>query len=207
VLIENDFQVPASVDRAWAHLLDVERVAACAPGAELTETVDDRTWKGRIGVKLGPVSLSFAGTVSIVERDDAGHRVVLAAKGQETKGKGAASATVTAWLEEHDAGTTVKLSSDVTLTGTVAQLSRGLLPDVSRRLIAEFAECLRASMTAPEAPADAVSAATAGATSERPSRTTSGHPPRGADIGGVRLGLWAVWRAIVRALGRLFGRR
>jgi carbon monoxide dehydrogenase subunit G len=192
VLIDNDFEVPVPIDRTWAYLLDVEKVAACAPGAELTEIVDERTWKGRINMKLGPVALAFAGTVSMQERDDANHRVVLTAKGQETKGKGAAQATVTSWLEEQGALTLVRMQADISLTGTVAQLSRGLLPDVSKRLTAQFAECLRASIAAEEeTAAPAAPASTPG-------------PPA---VRGIRLGLWAIWRAIVRAIGRLFGRR
>lgn len=203
MLIENEFEVPAPLARTWAYLLDVEKVAPCAPGAELTETVDDRTWKGKLNLKLGPVSLSFAGTVSIQDRDDAEHRLVLAAKGQETKGKGAASATVTARLEERGSNTFVRIESDITLTGTVAQLSRGLLPDVSRRLTAQFAECLRSSMTEQErdvaaAPAGAPAPAVTPAPTARPAPAT---------IGGVRLALWAIWRAIVRALGKVFRRR
>jgi uncharacterized protein len=193
VLIENDFEVPAPIDHAWAYLLDVERIAPCAPGAELTEAVDDRTWKGKIAMKLGPVSLSFAGTVTIDERDEANHRVVLQARGLETRGKGAASATVTSWLEESGRDATlVKMQADITLTGTVAQLSRGLLPDVSRRLTAEFADCLR----------DAITAGSPAPTSAAP------HPPgpRPSSIRGVRLGLWAMWQAIVRFIRRLLGR-
>ena len=188
MLIENEFQVPAPIDRAWAYLLDVERVAPCAPGAELTETVDDRTWRGRVHLKLGPVAMSFAGTVTISERDDDAHRVVLAAKGQETKGKGAASATITSRLEERGTSTIVRMQADLSLTGTVAQVSRGLIPDVSKRLTAQFAECLRESITAEEHTARA-------ARSDR------------SAIGGIRLTLWAIWRAIVRALRRPFGRR
>jgi carbon monoxide dehydrogenase subunit G len=215
VLIENDFEVPAPIDHTWAYLLDVERVAPCAPGAELTETVDERTWKGKIHMRLGPVSLSFAGTVRIEERDDEGHRVVLGARGQETKGKGAASAKVTSWLEEHEGGTLVKMQADITLSGTVAQLSRGLLPDVSKRLTADFADCLRESITAGErltssAPAEAAAPTApndATPPSPRPAvrAATPGRKP--ASIGGIRLGLWAIWRAVVRAVGRLFGRR
>jgi CTP:molybdopterin cytidylyltransferase MocA/carbon monoxide dehydrogenase subunit G len=159
VLIENEFEVPAPLERTWAYLLDVEKVAPCAPGAELTETLDERTWKGKLSLKLGPVSLAFAGTVSIRDRDDAGHRLVLAARGQETRGKGAASATVTARLEERGSNAFVRIESDITLTGTVAQLSRGLLPDVSRRLTAQFAECLRSSMIEQGRDASAVTSA------------------------------------------------
>ena len=126
--IENEFTVPAPVDQVWAYLLDVERIAPCMPGAELTETVDDHTWKGKVLMKLGPVSLSFAGTVAMTERDDDAHRAVLSAKGMEQKGKGAANASVTSWLEPGDGQTTVKMIAEIQLTGAVAQLSRGLLP-------------------------------------------------------------------------------
>ena len=79
--IENEFTVPAPIDHVWAYLLDVERVAPCMPGAELTEVVDDTTWKGKVNMKLGPVSLSFAGTVTMQDRDDHAHKIVLSAKG------------------------------------------------------------------------------------------------------------------------------
>ena len=97
MLIENEFTVAAPIEGVWATLLDVERVAPCMPGAELTETVDERNWKGKVTIKFGPVGLSFAGTVEMTARDDAAHRVELVAKGMEAKGKGAASATITSW--------------------------------------------------------------------------------------------------------------
>ena len=126
MLIENEFTVATPVDDLWAYLLDVERIAPCMPGAELTETVDDRHWKGKVNVKFGPVALSFAGTVEMTERDDEAHRAVLRAKGMEQKGKGAANATVTSWLEPAaDGETTVKMTADIALTGAAAQLSRG----------------------------------------------------------------------------------
>ena len=150
MLIKNDFTVPRSVDDVWAYLLDVEKVAPCMPGAELTETVDDRNWKGKLNMKFGPVAMSFAGTVALEERDDAAHRVKLHAKGMEQKGKGAANATVTSWMEPGDDGTHVFMEADITLTGAAAQLSRGLLPEVSKRLTAQFAECLRATLEANE---------------------------------------------------------
>ncbi|MGZ5301303.1 MAG: SRPBCC family protein, partial [Actinomycetota bacterium] len=99
MLIENEFAVAAPIDFLWGYLLDVEKIAPCMPGAELTEIVDDRNWKGKLNAKFGQVSLSFAGTVTVENRDDAAHRVVLSAKGMEQKGKGAANAKVTSWLE------------------------------------------------------------------------------------------------------------
>jgi carbon monoxide dehydrogenase subunit G len=133
--IENTFTVAAPAETLWHYLLDVEKIAPCMPGAELTEVVDDRHWKGKLNAKFGPVGMSFAGTVEMTERDDAAHRVVLSAKGMEQKGKGAANASVTSWLEPGPAAdeTTVKMTADITLTGAAAQLSRGLLPEISKK--------------------------------------------------------------------------
>ena len=183
--IENEFTVPAPIDHVWAYLLDVERVAPCMPGAELTEVVDDKTWKGKVNMKLGPVSLAFAGTVTMQERDDQAHRVKLAAKGMEQKGKGAANASVTSWLEPGaDPGsTTVKMQADITLTGAAAQMSRGLLPEVSKKLTQQFADCLEAGMAA-----------------EATSPTAVAVP-----VGGVGLGLAALWATIAGFFRRLFG--
>jgi hypothetical protein len=191
VLIENEFDVEAPVERVWEYLLDVHRIAPCLPGAELTETVDDRNWKGKVVVKLGPVSLSFAGTVTMQERDDAAHRVVLKASGMEQRGKGAASALVTAWAEPADGVTRVHFTQDLTISGAVAQFSRGMMQDVSGKLTRQFAECLQANIAseASAAPGDVATKVTAGS------------------VGGVRLGIWAVFRAIGRFFARLFRRR
>ena len=135
------------VDRLWAFIQDVERIAPCMPGAELTEVVDERTWKGKVHVKFGPVQMAFAGTVVMEERDDAAHRARLSAKGTEQRGKGVANAKVESWLEPAgDEGTTVHIRSDLTITGAAAQLSRGLLPEVSKLLTKQFADCLEARL-------------------------------------------------------------
>lgn len=199
--IENEFDVPAPIDHVWTYLLDVQRVAPCMPGAELTEVVDDHTWKGKVNMKLGPVSLSFAGTVTMQERDDAAKRVVLAAKGMEQKGKGAANASVTSWLEQGDGVTNVKMRADIHLTGTVAQLSRGLLPEVSRKLTQQFADCLLQSMGAAEV--RATESADLAAAVAAPVEATARPKP----IGGIRLGLAAIWTSIKGFFRRLFGKR
>jgi carbon monoxide dehydrogenase subunit G len=199
--IENEFDVPAPVDHVWNYLLDVERVAPCMPGAELTEVVDDRTWKGKVNMKLGPVSLAFAGTVTMKERDDEAKRIVLAATGMEQKGKGAANASVTSWLEQRDGVTNVKMRADIHLTGTVAQLSRGLLPEVSRKLTQQFADCLLQSMRAAEVQATGSAEVAAGVT-PRVEPTARAKP-----IGGIRLGLAAIWVSIKGFFRRLFGKR
>lgn len=205
MLVENEFTSPAPVDHLWAYLLDVERVAPCLPGAELTETIDDRNWKGKVLMKLGPVSLSFAGSVAMDERDDVGHRVVLHAKGMEQKGKGAANAVVTSWLEPGEGVTTVKMRADITLMGPVAQLSRGLLPDISKKLTQQFADCLQASMAASEAVA-APNGADASDSNPGANPGDADAAPSGSRaIGGFRLGAWALVRAVGRFFGRLFG--
>lgn len=196
MLIEDRFTVRTPVDRLWAFIQDVEQIAPCMPGAELTEVVDDRTWRGNVHVKFGPVQMAFAGTVVMEERDDAAHRARLSAKGTEQRGKGVASAKVESWLEPAgEEGTTVHIRSDLTITGAAAQLSRGLLPEVSKLLTKQFAECLEAKLNeqvdvAPtEAEAQPVPAAT----------------PRA--VGGFGLGLRALWATIARFIARLFGRR
>ena len=196
--IENEFTVPAPIDHVWAYLLDVERVAPCMPGAELTEVVDDTTWKGKVNMKLGPVSLSFAGTVTMQDRDDQAHKIVLAAKGMEQKGKGAANASVTSWLEDGQGETHVKMQADIHLTGTVAQLSRGLLPEVSRKLTQQFADCLARSMGAAEV------VATESADVADQVRTEQA-PVKAKPIGGFRLGLSAIWVGIKNFFRKLFG--
>src|SRR5437660_12400975 len=158
--IQTEFVVRAPIERVWIYLLDVHRVARCVPGAELTEVVDERTWKGKTNIKVGPVALSFAGTVVLQERDDTAHRVVLKAQGTEQKGKGAASALAMSRLETVEGGTKVVLDTDLTITGAMAQYGRGMISDISQRLTKEFARCLEANIRAeassvPAAPAAA----------------------------------------------------
>ena len=215
MLIENEFTVATPVDDLWAFLLDVERIAPCMPGAELTETIDEQHWKGKVNMKFGPVALSFAGTVEMTERDDQAHRAVLHAKGMEAKGKGAANATVTSWLEPaSDGETTVKMTADITLTGAAAQLSRGLLPEISKNLTQQFADCLEATMNAeraaaPGGAAEATATPPAGATPS-PSQVQAPAPtpaPAAAPtkhVGGIGLGLSAAWGLIKNFFRRLF---
>jgi carbon monoxide dehydrogenase subunit G len=199
MLIENEFTVTAPVDALWAYLLDVEKIAPCMPGAELTEVVDESNWKGKLNAKFGPVSMAFAGTVTMDERDDAAHRVVLHAKGMEAKGKGAANATVTSWLEPGDATdrSLVKMTADITLTGAAAQMSRGLLPEISKKLTQQFADCLQASMAAENAPA--VSDTGTPAAAPAPA-------PVAKPVGGLSLGVAAMWAVVKNFFARLFGR-
>jgi carbon monoxide dehydrogenase subunit G len=197
VRIQNEFEVKAPIDRVWAYLLDVQKIAPCAPGAELTEVIDDRTWKGKVNVKVGPVAMSFAGTVLIQERDDQAHVVVLKADGREQRGKGAASAVVQSRLETVEGGTKVSIDTDLTISGAVAQYGRGMVGDISQRLTREFADCLQGRIAGEEPVPQAAPPAAAGPVAE------AGGPP----VKGIRLGVWALWRAMARFFKRLFGRR
>ncbi len=203
MLIQNEFTVAAPTDFLWSYLLDVEKIAPCMPGAELTEIVDDHNWKGKLNAKFGPVSMSFAGTVTIESRDDTAHRVVLSAKGMEQKGKGAANAKVTSWLEPGptDGVTTVKMEADITLTGAAAQLSRGLLPEISKKLTQNFADCLQESMATEQTTREGDAAAAAGAgTAAEPATTVVAKP-----VGGIGLGIAAIWSIIANFFRKLFG--
>jgi uncharacterized protein len=221
VLIENSFDVAQPIDRVWAYLLDVERVVPCMPGAELTETIDDRNWKGKVKVKLGPVSLSFNGKVSMEEHDASAHRIVLKGSGMEQRGKGAASATVTSTLEAVDGGTRVNVVQDLKVQGQAAQFSRGMMQDVTTKLTKQFAECLQANMEAEEQ-----TTAPVGQTETQPAAASvPAPPPSGVEtpapraterpapqvvakpIGGLRLALSALWAAIVRFVKRVAERK
>jgi carbon monoxide dehydrogenase subunit G len=213
MLIENEFTVSTPPEVLWATLLDVEKIAPCMPGAELTEVVDDNNWKGKLNAKFGPVAMSFAGSVTMESRDDEAHRVVLKAKGMEAKGKGAANATVTSWLEAGEGDqTTVKMQADITLTGAAAQLSRGLLPEISKHLTQQFADCLQETMAAEGvlagAPAEETAAgetAAAEGAPAPPAAPAAKSAPVAKPVGGFKLGLIAIWGLIKNFFRKLFG--
>lgn len=190
-MLENSFEVPASIDVTWAYLLDVVQVVPCMPGAEITEVIDDSNWKGKVTIKLGPVSMSFKGKVSISERDDEAHRVVLKGSGMEQRGKGAASATITTTAEKISSGTKIVVVQDLKVQGQAAQMSRGMMQDVSARLTRQFAECLKANLqgTEEEPAAPAAAAPAAEPAAGEPARSVSephaavaarSAPPQGA---------------------------
>jgi uncharacterized protein len=146
--LAHEFTVDTPIDRAWAVLTDVERIAPCMPGAELTE-VDGDTYHGLVKVKVGPISAHYKGTASFVEKDEAAHRAVLKAAGRDTRGQGNASATVTAVMTEEGAGTRVAITTDMTVSGRVAQFGRGVMADVTARLLQQFVGNLEANVLGP----------------------------------------------------------
>jgi uncharacterized protein len=159
VQIENAFEVPAPVDVAWELITDVERIAPCMPGAEITEALGDGRYRGRAQVRLGPVTMRFAGEAHYLERDQERRMVRLSATGRDQSGRGNAKALITSRLVPSDGATTVEIVTDLQLSGAVAQFGRqGIVSDVSSALIGQFADCLSQRLAAPApelAPAEA----------------------------------------------------
>ena len=149
--LNNDFEVSAPIDKAWAVLTDVERIAPCLPGAQLQEVEGDE-YRGIVKVKVGPITAQYRGTASFGEMDEAAGRAVLLASGRDTKGQGNASATITADLTATDSGTHVALSTDLKISGKVAQFGRGAIADVSGKLMAQFVESLEGTVLGAEEP-------------------------------------------------------
>jgi len=139
VLIKNDFEVAQSVDKVWRFFDDIPQVAACLPGAELTEDLGNDSYKGKVAVRMGPVKLQFAGTAAIKERDEAGKRIVVDAAGADEKGRGQAAMLLTAKLAPVGAGTKIEVAQDLQLSGAAAQYGRGMISDVTTVLMRDFA--------------------------------------------------------------------
>jgi len=172
VKIEDNFRVDVPVEEAWKVLLDLERIAPCLPGAQLTEVEGDE-YRGTVKIKVGPITAQYKGVAQIVEADEANHKVLLKAEGRDTRGQGNASATVTATLVGEGSSTTVNIDTDLNITGKVAQFGRGVMADVSSKLLGQFAENLKQDVLSGEAP----TAPAAGAAQEAP---TEAAPVAGA---------------------------
>jgi len=154
--LDNSFTVPVPPEQAWHVLLDVERIAPCMPGASVTSVEGDEV-TGQVKVKLGPLSLTYKGTAKFTEKDQASHTIAIEASGKETRGAGTASATVQAGLKPADTEgqTVVSIHTLLNVTGRPAQFGRSLLPEVSGKLIDQFAANLEALIEADAAPATA----------------------------------------------------
>jgi len=156
--LDNSFTVPVPPEKAWDVLLDVERIAPCMPGASVTSISDGgNEVEGQVKVKLGPLSLTYKGTAKFTNKDQANHAIAIEAAGKETRGAGTASANVQATLKPADAAgsTLVAIHTSLNVTGRPAQFGRSLLPEVSGKLIAQFASNLEALIASDNAEAAA----------------------------------------------------
>ena len=148
--LENSFTVGAPPSRVFAYLLDVNKIVGCVPGAELSEVVDPSTFKGKVKIKVGPITVAYSGTARIANRDDANHAATLEAEGRETTGPGSARASARMTVEADGAGSVVKIVTDYNVAGRVAQFGRGVMEDVSRRIVNDMAACIKANVEAAE---------------------------------------------------------
>lgn len=164
--LKHSFTVPASIDETWAAFQDIESVAECFPGAQITSAEVDR-FEGTVKVKLGPIALVYKGTGTFTERDESAHRMVIDAKGKDKRGNGTAGALVTATMAAGDGGTTVDVVTDLAITGKPAQFGRGVIQDVSDKLLRQFVDCLQTKVGS----GDAAEEAGAPAPAEAPEST------------------------------------
>jgi carbon monoxide dehydrogenase subunit G len=192
---DNSFEVPLPPADAWKVLLDIKRIAPCMPGAELTEVVGDNTYKGKIGVRLGPVALTFAGIVKFDEIDDVKHTARVSAQGTDAKGRGGANASSVFHLEPAGSGSKVLVHTNLTLSGAVAQYGRGvgIIQATATQIMNQFAKSLKDKLG--QEPAAATPAATASppVAPSSPSIVPSPTPPAAKPISGFSLMAQVLW--------------
>jgi carbon monoxide dehydrogenase subunit G len=148
--LENSFTVGAPPERVFAYLLDVNKIVGCVPGAELSEVVDPSTFKGKVKVKVGPITVAYNGTAKIADRNDTERTATLEAEGRETTGPGSARAKAYMSVLPEGAGSVVKIVADYSVAGRVAQFGRGVMEDVSRKIVNEMAACIKSNVEAAE---------------------------------------------------------
>lgn len=188
MLIKNEFEVAAPVEKVWEFFGNIPQVATCLPGTELTADLGDDKYEGRVAIRMGPVKLSFAGTADITERDEAAHRIVVDATGSEARGRGQASMAVTATLTRAGRGTKVLVAQDLQLSGAAAQYGRGMISDVSSVLMRDFSVNLQNRITR----------------GERGESAGAGAAHAASPASGITLGMRAALMALRRVFRRFF---
>ena len=200
--LEHSFDVKAPLDRVWQALVDVERVAPCLPGAEITEAGDDGSYRGTFTVKLGPTTASYRGELAMEEVDEQAHRAVMRASGSDKRGQGSAKARIVNVMRQEGELTRVEVVTDFTITGRLARFGRGgMIQDVSNRLLRDFSECLQKTIESAEPGADETPAENA-QTAPAPTQAARPAPRQAKPVGGLSL----LFRALIDRLKRLFGR-
>jgi carbon monoxide dehydrogenase subunit G len=198
VEFDNSFEVPLKPADAWTVLMDIRRIAPCMPGAELTEVVDDKNYKGKVAVRLGPVALSFAGLVTFEELDNANRTARMKAQGTDAKGRGSAQAKSTFRLEPVPGGSKVLVHTDLTLSGAVAQYGRGvgMIQATASAIMNQFANALKAQLAGkPAAPG---AAAPSSAAAQTPTSSAAPLPQAARPISGFSLMASVLWNSIKR---------
>jgi carbon monoxide dehydrogenase subunit G len=142
--IDDTFEVEAPIERTWPVLMDIPRVAGCIPNAEITEKVDDKTFRAKVSVKVGPVSVSYRATITIASIDEAAHVATFDIQGDEAKGRGGVKASVTSSAVGENGKTRVSLHTDAQISGVIATVGGRLIESVARKTVAEFAKNLSA---------------------------------------------------------------
>jgi len=202
--IENSFAVKAAPDRVYEFLLDVNNVVSCVPGAELSEVVDPNTFKGKVKIKVGPVTVSYNGTARITARDAATRTATLEAEGRETTGSGTAQATTMMAVAPDGESSKVTLTTDFTVVGRVAQFGRGIMEDVSRHLVGQAAECIQSKLEAPPPGATPAAGGSSAGSSSSQAAPTGGSSPSPVASAPAALDAFALGRAVAKErIGRI----
>jgi carbon monoxide dehydrogenase subunit G len=175
--IENEFTVGVPIERAWEVLTDLEGIAPCLPGARLTG-VEGEVYTGKVKIKVGPVVSEYAGTARFAEKDDAAYRAVIDAKGRDSRGAGNASAAIHASLRPDGDRTVVSVSTDLNVSGKIAQFGSGMIKEVSGKLMGQFAANLEEKLLAPAAGGAAGAAAPPSMNGSTPAETVSPTAPK-----------------------------
>lgn len=196
--IENSFAVKAAPDRVYEFLLDVNNVVSCVPGAELSEVVDPNTFKGKVRIKVGPVTVNYNGTARITSRDADTRTATLEAEGRETTGSGTAQATTVMAVAADGESSKVTLTTDFTVVGRVAQFGRGIMEDVSRHLVGQAAGCIQSKLEAPPPGATPPAGDTAAGSSPSQTGSAAGYNPSPAASQPAALDAFALGRAVAR---------
>ncbi|MHB8324211.1 MAG: SRPBCC family protein [Candidatus Dormibacteria bacterium] len=195
MLLENSLKLAMPPDQMMPLLEDLERIAPCLPGATITEKVDDRTYRGRVTIKVGPVTVRYEGTMTVVEIDRVARRLVMRGEGRDPQGAGNAAATITMTVSPTDGGGSPgTIQSDVAITGRVAQFGRGLMQDVADRLLTQFAQCVEHSLEA--APASGAGPEEDGAAGPATALPQPAQPPPPQSVGMFGLRLSVLWKRL-----------
>jgi uncharacterized protein len=194
--LEQEFDVKAPVEKVWATLIDVERVAPCLPGAEITGS-EDGVYQGNFQVKIGPTTASYRGQLEMQSLDAEAHVATMKARGQDKRGQGSANATIVSSLRAIPDGTHVEVVTDFTITGTLARFGRGgMMQDIANRLLRDFAACLEQRLGAGEPEAAPIDAGTATPTA------ADAPPPAAPAVKGISLLFSVFWERIKRLFKR-----